>query len=148
MHACSCSESWERCLLVVLACDCSRDTGSTRSARGPMWRVITLLCAACGVRAETPRRIIQTSSASAVREDWIRWTAILADTNPEFEMLMFDDDAALAFVDKHYAGTELPHAYRYFASKRIVMATDLFRLAVVGAIGGFCVYRCIAKERY
>ena len=79
-----------------------------------MWCVFTLLCAMCGVRAETPRRIIQTSPANEVGEDWIRWTAILVDTNPEVEILMFDDDAALAFVDKYHPGTELPHVSATF----------------------------------
>ena len=108
-----------------------------------MWSL--LLCAAvCNVCADIPRRLFQTLPPSdVVSEDWNRWTKLLADTNPGFEILLFEDGAALAFVDEHYGGTELPHVYRYFVNKRVVMATDLFHLAVVGAIGGFCLCRCL-----
>ena len=60
---------------------------------------------------------------------------------------LFEDGAALAFVDEHYGGTELPRVYRYFVNKRVVIATGLYHLAVVGAIEGFCVRRCFFLPR-
>ena len=109
-----------------------------------MWCAFAfLLGAVVAVREGTPRRIIQTSAAGTGREDWIGWTKLMSDKNPGFEMQLFDDDDALEFIEKNYNGTALPHAFRYFVKERVVMATDLFRYAVVGTIGGFCVCRCI-----
>ena len=81
-----------------------------------------------------PKRIIQTSPAGKSRADWDFYQASLRDKNPDFEFLHFDDDQALAFIEKHYGGTIL---HMTFLTVTPIMKADLFRLAAVLQMGGF-----------
>ena len=94
-----------------------------------MWCVLVFL--AIGVDAGAPRRVFQTTPASVSLEDYTMQLVL-----PDFEMQLYDSAAALELIDEHYGDSELSRAYRYFVEER-VLSTDLFRLAAVGAIGGF-----------
>jgi hypothetical protein len=84
-----------------------------------------------------PRLIIQTGPKDANRRDanWRLYQSSLKSLNPNFSYLYFDDDAALSFVDEHFANTDLPRIYR--DAPRFVLKADLFRYAAVKILGGF-----------
>jgi len=95
------------------------------------------LIATASASGGIPRIIIQTGPKDTQMRDakWGKYSSSLRDANPNFEYMYFDDDAALAFVDEHFAGTDLPRVYR--DAPKFVLKADLFRYAAVKVLGGF-----------
>ena len=85
--------------------------------------------------AGIPLKIFQTGPWATWDESWPELSASMASTNPEFERVFFDDDAAAEFVRYEYGDTAVAEAFE--TCGRPVMRSDLFRLAVVAKLGGF-----------
>lgn len=85
-----------------------------------------------------PKIIIQTvpdkqqlksdTTLFAIHSSWM-------DMNPDFEMLLFDEDGMIRFVDEHFVSTPLPAIMRKVQMPE--MKSDLFALAAVAVLGGF-----------
>lgn len=82
-----------------------------------------------------PRTIVQTSKDSTIdRPDWLVYQNSLRDVNPDFELIHYSDQEALAFIAEHYSGTILEHVYD---AATPILRADLFRLAYIYKLGGF-----------
>lgn len=100
------------------------------------WKSCSLFLALVSLAAAQPipKRIIQTSPADKQRADWDFYQATLREKNPHYEFLHFDDDQALAFIEKHFGKTILQQTYLKVTP---IMKADLFRLAAIHQFGGF-----------